>query len=385
MGENFAFFLPIMMAGFGVAFLIVWGWGAKAAGWWSAGFFCVACGFAVPIGFAALPTDLWGIAADLLFATGFLMFSQALLDRWRPGWLFGLRNAIWAGSVMLCGYANVIDHVPMELIASDYGCFLLISLPLIAARNRLHSWPDRTLYAAALLVSLDNLVRGSSVSWTLPGGVPFNESDYAFLMQALACVFGLFMALSGLAATMNDVLTRYRNDALIDPLSGLYNRRGFEDVAARYIRKGGSLIACDIDHFKQVNDRHGHGSGDRVIVFLADMLRNFAPTDGIAARFGGEEFILLLPGADAARAASIANAVRAAFAQDAAIRLGLAMPLTASFGLTALHGGDMTIHDAIARADSALYDAKNSGRNRVSVRRALATQTVASDDQLQRA
>lgn len=385
MGENFAFFLPIMMASFGVAFLIVWGWGARAAGWWSGAFFCVAGGFAVPVGFAALPTDLWGIAADLLFATGFLLFSQALLNRWRPGWMFGLRIGIWGASVWLCGFANLTGNVPLELASSDFGCFLLISLPLIVARERLHGWPDRALYAAVILVSLDNLLRGASVSWTLPSGVPFRESDYVFLMQALACMFGLFLALSGLAATMTDVLTRYRNDALVDPLSGLLNRRGFDEVAARHMRKGGSLIACDIDHFKRVNDRHGHGAGDRVIVILADLLRSHATPDAIVARFGGEEFILFLPGIDAARAASIANAVRSAFAEQAAARIGVPIPITASFGLTTLHSGDETIHNAIGRADSALYDAKDSGRNRVCVRRALATQAVVADEQLLRA
>lgn len=385
MGENFAFFLPIMMASFGVAFLIIWGWGARAAGWWSGAFFCVAGGFAVPVGFAALPTDLWGIAADLLFASGFLLFSQALLDRWRPGWMFGLRISIWGASVWLCGFANLTGNVPLELASSDFGCFLLISLPLIVARKRLHGWPDRALYAAVILVSLDNLLRGASVSWTLPSGVPFRDSDYVFLMQALACMFGLFLALSGLAATMTDVLTRYRNEALIDPLSGLLNRRGFDEAAVRHMRSGGSLIACDIDHFKQVNDRHGHGAGDRVIVILAEQLRNAAPSEAIVARFGGEEFILFLPGVDAAHAAGIANAVRLAFAEDAAARAGIAMPITASFGLTTLHGGDKSIHEAIRRADSALYEAKDGGRNRLCVRRALATQTVMTEEELLRA
>ena len=372
MGENFAFFLPIMMASFGVAFLIVWGWGARGAGWWSGAFFSVAGGFAVPVAFQALPTHIWGIVADLLFATGFLLFSQALLDRWRPGWLLRLRCAIWGGSVALCAFAVLIDHVPLELVSSDFGCFLLISLPLVAARGQLRRWSDRALHAAAVLVSLDNLVRGSSVSFTLPSGVPFRDSDYAFLMQALACMFGLFLALSALAACVLDLIARYRHDAHVDPLSGLLNRRGFDEAVARRHRRGGSLIACDIDHFKRVNDAHGHGLGDRVIVALADALRALAPADAVIARFGGEEFILFLPGADPAMATGIADAIRLRFAEQAASRLGLPGPLTASFGLTSLHRADRSIHDAIARADSALYEAKEKGRNRVAIRPALA-------------
>lgn len=387
MGENFAFFLPIMMASFGVAFLIVWGWGARGAGWWSGAFFSVAGGFAVPVAFQALPTHLWGIVADLLFATGFLLFSQALLDRWRRNWMLRLRFAIWGGSVLLCGLALRTDNLPLELVSSDFGCFLLISLPLVAAHGQLRRAPDRALYAAAVLVALDNLVRGSTVSLTLPGGVPFRDSEYAFLMQALACMFGLFLALSALAACVLDLIARYRHDAHVDPLSGLLNRRGFDEAVIRRRRKGGSLIACDIDHFKRVNDDHGHGLGDRVIVALADMLRTLAPADAISARFGGEEFVLFLPGTDAANAAEIAEAVRTHFAEQAAARLGLPRQLTASFGLTTLHHTDPSIHDAIARADSALYEAKDKGRNRVCVRRALAIPNMApaTDDRMRRA
>ncbi|SEQ87691.1 GGDEF domain-containing protein [Sphingobium sp. YR768] len=387
MGENFAFFLPIMMASFGIAFLIVWGWGARGAGWWSGAFFCVAGGFAVPVAFQALPTHLWGIVADLLFATGFLLFSQALLDRWRRNWMLRLRIAIWGGSILLCGLALWTDNLPLELVSSDFGCFLLISLPLVAAHGQLRRAPDRALYAAAVLVALDNLVRGSSVSLTLPGGVPFRDSEYAFLMQALACMFGLFLALSALAACVLDLLARYRHDAHVDPLSGLLNRRGFDELVVRQRRKGGSLIACDIDHFKSVNDAHGHALGDRVIVTLADMLRTLAPANSIIARFGGEEFILFLPATDAATAAPIADAVRLHFAEQGAARLGLPRPLTASFGLTTLHRADPSIHDAIARADSALYEAKETGRNRLCVRRALAMPDAvpATDGQLRRA
>ena len=135
---------------------------------------------------------------------------------------------------------------------------------------------------------------------------------------------------------MQDVLTRYRHDAHVDPLSGLLNRRGFEEAVAHH-DAGGSLIACDIDHFKRVNDAHGHGLGDRVIVALADALRALAPADAAIARFGGEEFILFLPGADPAMATGIADAIRLRFAEQAASRLGLPGPLTASFGLTSLH------------------------------------------------
>ena len=376
MGENYAFFLPVMMASFGVVFLIVWGWHVRAAGWWSAAFFCIAAGFSAPAGFAAIPTPLWSIIADLLFATGFLLFGQALLQRWRPSWLLPVRLSIWGGSLLLCVIANTADNLPLELVASDFGCFLLIALPLVAAKSHLRGSADRALFAAACLVALDNFVRGSTVPLTLSAGSDFLTSNYAYLMQALACIFGLFLALSALATQVIDLLGRYQREAMIDPLSGLFNRRGFDDAVARIEAEGGhggSLIVCDIDHFKAVNDEYGHALGDSVISALSQLIIAAAPPGAIAARFGGEEFVLFLPGTNAARAAEVANDLRESFTRTVAVTLQLAHVLTASFGLSTVQRSDRSIHDAIARADEALYEAKSRGRNRVCVRRALSS------------
>ncbi len=370
MGSNFAFFLPIMMASFGCTFLIVWRWGA-AARWWSGGFFCVAAGFTAPLAAHILPLPIWAYLADLVFATGFLCFSQALMARWRPNWLLGLRLSIWAMSIAGCWWAIAAGELPAELCASDVGCFLLISLPLVAARGNFRRWPDYALFIATLLVSLDNLGRASTI-WLTLGQSGFLSSDYAYLMQALASMFGLFLALAALGSIVDDLLARYVEDALVDPLSGLLNRRGFDTRLAELGQRGeqGSVVICDIDHFKQVNDMHGHAEGDRVIVTLADTLRAMAPKKALIARFGGEEFVLFLPETPLARASALANDVRRAFSDEAAPQLGLGRVLTASFGISARQAGDISIHDAIDRADLALYEAKSRGRDRVCVQRA---------------
>lgn len=378
MGENYAFFLPVMMASFSFAFLIVWSWGIPAAAWWSAAFFCVGGGFAAPAGYAAFPSGAWCVFANLLFGTGFLLFSEALLRRWRPRWLLSARLTIWGISILTSILACHMGQLPLELVASDFGCFLLIALPLVAAKGHLRGNADRALFAAATLVALDNLVRGSTVPFTLGASDDFFSSNYAFLMQALASIFGLFLALSALATQVVDLLARYRREAMIDPLSGLFNRRGFDEAVAALgpLHAGsGSLILCDIDHFKAVNDEYGHALGDRVIAALARLLAKAVPSDAIVARFGGEEFVLFLPGADAARAAEIANAVRERFASEIGPRLGLARPVTASFGLSAVQGSDGSIQDSIVKADQALYEAKAHGRNRVCIRRALSAAT----------
>lgn len=372
MGENFAFFLPVMMASFGVMFALLRSWHRRVATCWSASFFCSAGAFAVMLGPMGIPSRGWLLLSDALFAVSFFFGSQALLMRWRPGWLLPARIAICMLSVTLCSVAIALDNLPLEMVASDFGCFLLAALPLIAGKQHLKNWPDRILFAAAGLVALDNLVRGSTIPLTFDGKGDFQDSFYAYMMQATACMSGLFLAMAALSALILDQLKRLQRDALHDPLTNLLNRRGFDEAVANRARKGamkGSLIVCDIDHFKSINDDHGHALGDRVICGLADMLRDHAPESAISARFGGEEFVLYLPGMNAAGAAGIANAIRESLAQKLAPHFGLNRVLTASFGLSTVLEG--SVQDAIIRADDALYEAKARGRNRVCVRRVL--------------
>jgi len=158
--------------------------------------------------------------------------------------------------------------------------------------------------------------------------------------------------------------------SVTDALTGLGNRRQLEQALAAEIsrsrRTGGKLtvLMADLDHFKQVNDRYGHSAGDKVLVRFAQLLRSeIRPTDG-AARFGGEEFVVLLAHTDIAQAAALGNRVRGLLASEAIAPL--ADPTTVSFGVAELRAKD-TGDALLDRADKALYAAKAQGRNRVSI------------------
>lgn len=383
MGENFAFFLPVMMASFGAVFLTVSHWHIPVARLWSGGFFCVGAGLATAFGYTAAPSPVWGMLASVLFAVGFLCFSEALLHRWRPFWMLRTRIAIGVVSALLSGIAAAVDNLPLEFATSDLGCFLLIAIPLIAGRKHLKQWRDRALFSIATLIALDYLIRGSAVPFIMPASGQFYDSEYAYVMQALGCVLGLFLALTALSANMLDLVERYQRDAQIDPLTNLLNRRGFDDRVRRIspLDKESSLIVCDIDRFKNINDRFGHANGDRVIVLLADMLRQIAPGEALVARFGGEEFVLLLPGISTPRAFIIANVVREMFKDEAGKRLGFSSELTASFGV-AWVGRSQRVADAIIRADHALYEAKAKGRNRVCISRPLSRANIQATERI---
>ncbi|MGQ5525532.1 GGDEF domain-containing protein [Chitinimonas sp. PSY-7] len=173
-------------------------------------------------------------------------------------------------------------------------------------------------------------------------------------------------------ATLQRALARrerhLRALTLTDPLTGLANRRHFEDFTQkeylRIQRSGGTLsvIMVDIDHFKRVNDRYGHAIGDEVLRHVADLLSKGTREVDLAARFGGEEFVLLLPGTNVDGAMICAENLRISV-QETQVS---AFPerLSASFGVAQYQVGD-TIDSLLKRADEALYVAKNGGRNRV--------------------
>lgn len=165
-----------------------------------------------------------------------------------------------------------------------------------------------------------------------------------------------------------------------DALTGLGNRRAMEQDLQRAImvsernRSACGVVIVDIDHFKQTNDRHGHAAGDAVLVAFADLLRKSVRRVDSVYRFGGEEFLLLLPGADVAGLLTVTETLRASIAS------GLQGPegtLTASLGAAAL-AADESAQSWLSRADTELYRAKSLGRNRACVAKGVSRSSTAA-------
>lgn len=201
----------------------------------------------------------------------------------------------------------------------------------------------------------------------------FPQLRYAILLWPAA---GLTV-LTQLALADN-YLRRYRLEQRLkslsetDPLSGVGNRRRFmrllgqEIERARRLGQELSLLVLDIDHFKRVNDSHGHPTGDSVIRHVADICRHGVRSIDTVGRIGGEEFAVLLIGTPAEPAADAAARLREAI-ESAVVPSTADLPVrfTASIGVAQLSAGDKGPDDLFARADAALYTAKREGRNRV--------------------
>ena len=164
-----------------------------------------------------------------------------------------------------------------------------------------------------------------------------------------------------------------REQAIHDPLTGLYNRRYLAETLPREIarvkREQGflSVIVSDIDYFKLINDTHGHQVGDRFLVEIAHVMKTCARESDIVCRYGGEEFLLVIPGATVNDAAKRAEELRHRCSEIIISHAGQALQATLSFGLATFPTHDLDSEQIIIKADRALYQSKNSGRNRVTV------------------
>jgi diguanylate cyclase (GGDEF)-like protein len=159
--------------------------------------------------------------------------------------------------------------------------------------------------------------------------------------------------------------------ATVDSLTGVLNRRRLFEVAsaaieeARRIRRPLAIIAIDLDHFKQVNDRLGHAAGDDVLTAFSSVLRQHTRRHDIVGRIGGEEFVIVLPRTSLQEARDVAERIRSALHELQVPVEGGTVSITVSLGVAALRPGDASPEDVLKRADQALYAAKRRGRDRV--------------------
>jgi len=220
-------------------------------------------------------------------------------------------------------------------------------------------------------IMLDVARRVHNGDLTARTGFPPNKEELSRLGNALD---DMAQALEQREVELQAALKLVQEQAIHDPLTGLYNRRQMEELLSREflrVQRSGStfsVVMVDIDHFKRINDTHGHETGDEVLVRIATLLVNAVRRSDIVCRYGGEEFLILLLGSSAENAVRRATEVQRSVRNLVlSLRGGATLSITASFGVAACpeHGTD---RDALLRAaDRALYRAKNSGRDQVVV------------------
>lgn len=241
------------------------------------------------------------------------------------------------------------------------GGLALLAWPAVAIGGR---FPARVMYAAtaysAVVVVVASLAFGGAAVVSNP----------LVLVIPLAVLWATVM----ISATVRESDAQHRAAAVLDQLTGLLNRTALQTratelrVQSEVTRQPVAVVAIDVDHFKRVNDEHGHATGDAVLRDIAYAIRSELRAFDLAYRLGGEEFAVLLAGSTAQEATAVAETLRAAVEA----RRPEGLTVTVSCGVAASAGEPFVWDDVYGRADAALYAAKRAGRNRVAGARALA-------------
>ena len=258
----------------------------------------------------------------------------------------------------------------LVLVGSPLTGFILFDFKRVTCSLVLHTVMVLAIYALIVQGKLQYapLLKADPVTKDMVS-VYWVNSMIAFSVPFLTMVFGFtYVLLRRWQIRENQI----RDLAVTDPLTGLSNRRALFDQfsyeLARSRRSGGSVSVCimDLDHFKQINDRYGHGAGDRVLERVAEILKGSLRETDRVGRIGGEEFMLLMPETDLNGAALVVERCRKGIEAQ---RISLAdawISVTASFGVACVQGGEALGEEQVfCQADKALYHAKEKGRNRV--------------------
>lgn len=368
MEGGFGWTIPLIQIVFAALFLAVYRAGAtiEARTWGIA--YCLNAGaFVASLGTAVVPEGIATIAADALFAGAIFCFSEALIQRYALPRLIGIRLAILFSAIALPLAGTITGSVAFEVVTCDLGYSLQIMIPLVSMRRRGRHAIDHMIVCLSWAVVVANLGRTASPVNTVDdaGLASFLASTYSYLMFADGMITGVAFGGVALAAVTTELLERYKRQANVDPMTGLLNRRGLE-LAAEPSRRAGRecLLVCDLDHFKRVNDSYGHAMGDQVLTTFGRIVQAVAPTGSVAARTGGEEFVVFLPDHSRIRGETVAISLQQMLMAHDWSAIGLGWRQTASIGLVTQPGG-MSLTEMLEAADEQLYNAKRGGRDRI--------------------
>ena len=287
------------------------------------------------------------------------------------------RTALLIAMVVLAAlyyYGHVQDRLLVRMHWLNAGLGLMQILPMRGILrsqlpgNRL----ERALRMSFLLFACYTMVRPLLIMLLVPGlqGNDIPRSGYWLITLAGTLLFALWFTMLVVACTVRDVFAQLHEERSRDPLTRLLNRRAFMETAEGVLRDRRSgpwaVVVGDIDHFKQVNDNWGHACGDRVLQQISLVLQQQVRQGDLVARFGGEEFVLLLQRASLLDAESVVQRVRQQLDCSDVPGLPNGRRVTVSFGIAPVQSLEH-LSKALSRADAMLYEAKQAGRNRVRV------------------
>jgi diguanylate cyclase (GGDEF)-like protein len=306
----------------------------------------------------------------------FVVMSVALLlcGPWLGWWTIALLAVAGVLFKVADKAIELVSHPEYLLFAAWGGSQLMIALAVVLTggpHSPAMAWFAIPIVTLSARFPTRGVILGLGVTVAMMIAVAFGSDAHAVIAKPPLLIMPLALAIAvailSTALMHSDVI--HRSEAVIDPLTGMLNRNSLKDrtveLAHQSERTGQpvGLIVGDLDHFKLINDSHGHATGDAVLQDVAYLLRKQLRAFDLAYRIGGEEFLVLLPGADREQAEAMAERLRQGVQADT---VGGGLRVSMSFGVSASSRDQAFDYQRISeQADAALYQAKRLGRNRV--------------------
>lgn len=358
---------------------------SRELGVWAMGFVTLATGCLIATQRGLFPAHLGSALTNIVMLAGYLFVLQGIVSfdrRYRYSWsvsVVAIAGLVWGfgGGAMTATFWHYVSSFPIAAITglSAYALYRgrsfrgLRTRPLAVAVFAFHSgfYLARALIMPVVVAHFGNDLLTVFAKATMLEGV----------------LFSVAMPMSLIALVREEYQASLLETSRTDHLTGLSNRRGFfeggEKALKGAIRRAQpvSLLAFDLDHFKAINDRYGHGVGDRVLTLFAETASDLAGAEAVAGRLGGEEFALLLVNTTGNDARAVGEAIAKAFEQKVATDGGLTTRATVSIGVAESKAQDTELRHLLSAADRALYRAKSLGRNRVELAKAVGISVAA--------
>jgi diguanylate cyclase (GGDEF)-like protein len=334
--------------------------------------------FCLEFGIASLGASRLAVVVSFAVSlSALLLFNVGIARKYNVSPPWRTLGAVSVISIVAC---DIIQDMPREsftrmlIYQAPYFVMQAIGAWIVWAARRRGRLDTMLMYLLAVssLQFLSKPFLSQALGGTGVTAQVYLHTEYALISQSMGTVFAIAIALLFLVILARDVIADVTMLSETDALSGLLNRGGFERHANAVLnaeRRMGrplALVICDLDHFKAINDTFGHASGDKVIKAFASFLRKTAVGDYFASRIGGEEFAIILPGTNLVTARLFAEAARSAFSGLPLEGLPENLRFTASFGVAEFVAGE-DLSELLSRADKALYEAKENGRDCVRI------------------
>lgn len=313
----------------------------------------------------------WSVATSAFYLVGIWCGAKGMADKSGVSAYPRLALCLIAVTLSLLFYFSIInDQLWKRMIILNTALSILIALPLKGVWHKASSpqFIERLLRISFVILVAYAFFRTGTISIFMTPEITgqFTQSGYWLLMLACSMLISLWFTFVLLACAAKDTFMILQHERNQDPLTRLLNRRAFFELAEFNIKsvykEPWAVIMCDIDHFKKINDTWGHAAGDQVLKMVGESLLSQSRKEDLVARFGGEEFVILMTCHDVTMVSTVAQRMRLEISQ--LVLPNIPVTLTASFGVAMAEDG-MLLEDTLAQADDFLYQAKHAGRNQV--------------------